>query len=182
MTNHMLDQGLLVARLVPGLLMAAHGSQKLFGWLGGHGIRGTGGFFEGLGFRPGALFAFAAGCGELFGGLLLALGLFGPVGPALTICVMLVAAASVHAKNGLFVTSNGIEVPLLYAAVALALALTGPGSLSLDDALGIGALWTPLLIWVVLLVGVACGLANLALRRPGGNQGPDPDSYPGGRS
>ena len=59
-----MDLGLLVARLVLGPLMAAHGAQKLFGWFGGHGLSGTGGFFESLGFRPGRLFALAAGLGE----------------------------------------------------------------------------------------------------------------------
>ena len=56
--------GLLVARLALGLLMAAHGSQKLFGWFGGHGLAGTGGYFESLGFRPGRTFALAAGLAE----------------------------------------------------------------------------------------------------------------------
>src|SRR5689334_24478826 len=88
--------GLLMVRVVVGLLMAGHGSQKLFGWFGGYGLSGTGGFFEGLGFRPGRLFAAAAGAAELVGGLLVALGLLGPVGPALILSVMLVAAVSVH--------------------------------------------------------------------------------------
>jgi putative oxidoreductase len=79
--------------------------------------------------------------------------------------IMIVAAVSVHAKGGVFATTNGIEVPLLYAIVAVALALTGPGRLSVDAALGIGSLWTPLLTWGVLLAGVAGGLANLAFRR-----------------
>jgi putative oxidoreductase len=74
----MIDQGLLLARLVVGLLMAAHGSQKLFGWFGGHGLAGVSGFFEGLGFRPGRLFAIAASAGELVSGILMAAGLLGP--------------------------------------------------------------------------------------------------------
>ena len=78
-----MDAGLVVARVVLGLLMASHGAQKLFGWFGGYGIAGTGGFLESLGFRPGRLFARTAGLGEFGGGLLVALGLFGPVGPAL---------------------------------------------------------------------------------------------------
>ena len=86
-----MDAGLLVARTVFGLVMAAHGSQKLFGWFGGYGLAGTGGFFESLGFRPGRFFAALAGSGELFGGLLLALGFLGPVGPALVLsCVAFV--------------------------------------------------------------------------------------------
>ncbi len=94
-----MDSGILALRLVLGLLMAAHGSQKLFGWFGGHGLAGTGGFFEGLGFRPGRAFAAAAATSEVGSGLLIALGLFGPVGPALMVSVMVVAAVSVHGRT-----------------------------------------------------------------------------------
>lgn len=161
-----MDTGLFLARLVLGLLMAAHGSQKLFGWFGGYGIAGTGGFFESLGFHPGRLFATAAGLGEFAGGLLLALGLLGPVGPALVVSVMIVAAITVHWQNGLFTASNGIELPLLYATGAVALALTGPGRYSLDALLGLTTVWTPTLAWIALALGIAGGVANLALRRP----------------
>src|SRR6266436_1621566 len=106
----LLNLGLLLIRVIFGLVMAAHGSQKLFGWFGGYGLAGTGGFFESLGFRPGRLFAALAGAGETFGGVLLALGFLGPVGPALVLSVMIVAAATVHWHHGLFATSNGIEV------------------------------------------------------------------------
>ena len=160
-----LSGGLLVARLVLGILMAGHGSQKLFGWFGGYGLAGTGGFFETLGFRPGRAFAAAASITEITGGLLLALGFLGPVGPALIISVMIVAAIAVHWKNGLFATSNGIEVPLLYAAGALTLALTGPGLFSLDAVLGLGSLWTPGIVWAAIAIGVVGGVVNLALRR-----------------
>jgi len=124
--------GLLVARIVLGLLMTAHGSQKLFGWFGGHGLAATGGMFESLGFRPGKMFATVAAATEVASGILVVLGLLGPIGPALMISVMIVAGASVHLRNGLFAMSNGIEVPLLYATGAAALALTGPGAYSLD--------------------------------------------------
>src|ERR1041384_1725505 len=128
--------GFLIARIVFGLLLAAHGTQKLFGWFGGYGLTGTAGFFEKLGFKPGRLFATAAALGEVAGGLLIALGLFGPVGPAIVVSIMIVAAVTVH-WHGVFATANGVEVPLLYATVAVALALTGFGLYSLDAALGI---------------------------------------------
>jgi putative oxidoreductase len=157
--------GLLIARLVFGLLMAAHGSQKLFGWFGGYGLNGTAGFMEKLGFRPGRLFATAAGLSEFAGGLLVALGLFGPVGPALFLSVMIVAAVTVH-WHGVFVTSNGVEVPLLYAAFAVAIALTGFGAYSLDSLLGLQWLSSPVIAVSVLIIGAIGGLGNLALRRP----------------
>ncbi len=131
-----MDSGLMLGRLVLGLLMAAHGTQKLFGWFGGYGIAGTGGFFESLGLKPGRVFAALAGLGELAGGLLLAAGFLGPLGPALVFAIMLVAIVKVHLHNGLLATSNGIELPLLYAAGAVARALTGPGHYSLDGLLG----------------------------------------------
>jgi len=161
-----LHEGLLLARLVFGVVMAAHGAQKLFGWFGGYGIAGTGGFFESIGFRPGKLFAFAAGSGEFAGGLLVALGFLGPIGPALMLSVMIVAAVSMHLKGGLFAQNNGIELPLLYSAAAVALALTGFGAYSFDAALGIASIWTPAVIWAALAIGVAGALTSLGLRRP----------------
>ncbi len=161
-----MDFGILIARLVLGLLMAAHGAQKLLGWFGGHGIAGTAGFFEALGFKPGKLFAVLASATELASGLLVALGFLGPLGPAAMLAVMVVAAGSVHWKNGVFAMSNGIEVPLLYATGAAALALTGPGAYSLDRLLGLTAVWTPAVASGALALGLVGGAVNLVLRRP----------------
>jgi putative oxidoreductase len=161
----LLNLGLLLIRLIFGLVMAAHGAQKLFGWFGGYGLAGTGGFFESLGFRPGKLFAFASGLSEFTGGGLFALGFMGPVGPALILAVMLVASISVHFRNGLFAATNGVEVPLLYATAAVGVALIGFGSFSLDVALGLATYWTPGLIGLALVAGVLGGIANLLLRK-----------------
>jgi putative oxidoreductase len=159
-----MNAGLLVVRIVFGLLMAAHGSQKLFGWFGGYGLAGTGGFFEQLGFRPGRLFAGAAAVAEITSGLLIAAGLLGPIGPALLISVMVVAIATVHISHGLFAQTNGIEVPLLYITAASGLAFTGYGAYSLDAAFGLASIWTPALTIAVLALGAIGGLSNLALR------------------
>ena len=102
-----MDAGLFIVRFVFGALMAVHGSQKLFGWFGGYGLAGTGGFFEGLGFRPGPFFAAAAGLAETLGGLLLVVGLFEPVGAMAVISVMIVAIGSAHWGHGLLATTNG---------------------------------------------------------------------------
>jgi len=161
-----MDFGILIARLVLGLLMAAHGAQKLLGWFGGHGIAGTAGFFEALGFKPGKLFAVLASATELASGLLVALGFLGPLGPAAMLAVMVVAAGTVHWKNGVFAMSNGIEVPLLYATGATTLALTGPGAYSLDQVLGLTAVWTPAVASGALALGLVGGAVNLVLRRP----------------
>jgi putative oxidoreductase len=159
-----MNEGLLIARLVLGVLMAAHGAQKLFGWFGGYGLTGTAGFFESIGFHPGRLFATAAAVGEVVSGLLVALGFLGPVGPALMLAVMIVAA-SVHWPNGVFAQNNGYEVPLLYGTVAVALALIGPGRFSLDALLGLSSLSTPIAGVFALLVAIAGGFGNVAIRR-----------------
>ena len=156
---------LLLLRVVAGLVMAAHGAQKLFGWFGGYGIAGTAGYFEQLGFRPGRAFATAAALAEFVGGLLIALGFLGPVGPAIVLATMIVAAVSVHWPKGLFAQNGGYELALLYAIVAVALALTGPGAYSIDAATGLASLWNQPLVLAALVVGIVGGIVNLAARR-----------------
>jgi len=85
------DLGILLIRVLFGVAIAAHGAQKVFGWFGGYGLKGTGGFFETLGFRPGVGFAAAAGLSEVGGGVLLTLGLLTPFGAGAVLAAMVVA-------------------------------------------------------------------------------------------
>ena len=130
-----MDIGRLLLRGVVGPLFVGHGTQKLFGWFGGHGVDGTGGFFENLGLRPGKRHATAAGWAEAGGGALLTLGAFTPLASLLISSTMVTAIRKVHAQNGPWVTQNGFEYNLTLIALTAALTETGPGRPSLDSAL-----------------------------------------------
>lgn len=122
-------------RLAVGATFAAHGAQKLFGWFGGYGLEGTAGWMASIGLEPGLLLAALAGGAEFFGGLLLILGLL--VRPAALVLAftMIIAIATVHFENGLFMSNNGYEFALALLVVSIGLAIRGAGSLSADRAL-----------------------------------------------
>jgi putative oxidoreductase len=126
---------LLILRIVAGLLFARHGTQKLFGWFGGGGIRGTGAAFDSIGLRPGPAQAAAAGMSELVGGLLLATGLLVPVAAMLVAATMTAAFVSVNSRKP---WDNDWDLNALYMATAFAIAGLGAGKISLDHAFGIG--------------------------------------------
>src|SRR5829696_2359460 len=128
--------GRFVLRAVIGAFFVGHGTQKLFGWFGGHGPTGTGQFFESIGLRPGRRNALAAGAAEAGGGALLAAGLATPAAAGSLAAVMLTAMRKVHLKNGPWVTSGGYEYTAVLLAALVAIAELGPGSWSLDAALG----------------------------------------------
>ncbi|QYJ92341.1 DoxX family protein [Shewanella spartinae] len=130
------DVGLapLVLRLPLGLIFAAHGAQKLFGWFGGYGLEGTGQWMASVGFEPGYLMALLAGSAEFFGGLALVLGLLTRPAAALTAFTMAVAM-TLHVGNGLFVSNNGYEFALILLAASLSLAVQGGGRYSVDKLL-----------------------------------------------
>ncbi len=149
------DVGLLVTRATTGGLLAGHGSQKLFGWFGGYGLQGTGGWLESLGMRPGHVWARAAVLGEVGGGLLTALGLFHPIGPILMLGPMGVAIEKVHWGKPIWVAEGGAELPATNVAVALGVALSGPGRYSLDRMLGIKVPgWLTALVAAGTLAGI----------------------------
>ena len=128
--------GRLLLRLVVGGLFVGHGTQKLFGWFGGHGLDATAQGFEQLGLRPGRQNAIAAGGAEAGGGALLALGLATPLASSVLIATMLTAIYRVHGTKGPWLSNGGYEYNLVLIAAALALAEVGPGALSLDGARG----------------------------------------------
>lgn len=131
----MMSIGLLIIRLVIGLSFVGHGAQKLFGWFGGYGIKGTGQWMESIGIKPGATMAFLAGLAEFAGGLLFALGLLPPIAGIMIAATMIVAIAKVHGPNGFWATQNGYELNLILIAVAIGVAFTGPGQYALDAVL-----------------------------------------------
>lgn len=128
--------GLAVLRALIGGLFIGHGTQKLFGWFGGHGPDATGQAFEGMGLRPGKQNALAAGAAEAGGGALLALGLFTPLAGAALTGTMTTAIATVHAPRGPWVTEGGWEYNGVLIAAVAAIVDAGPGRLSLDAARG----------------------------------------------
>ncbi|WP_163139636.1 DoxX family protein [Bacillus sp. 22-7] len=128
----MMDLGLLIIRLVIGILFVGHGAQKLFGWFGGHGLKGTGGWFESIGMKPGVMMALLAGSAELIGGILFALGFLTPLAALMIAGTMIMAIVKVHGPNGLWATSNGYEYNLTLLSVAIGITLIGPGQYALD--------------------------------------------------
>ena len=132
----MSDAGLsaLILRIPVGLILAAHGSQKLFSWFGGYGLEGTGQWMASVGFEPGYLMALLAGSAEFFGGLALVLGFMTRPAAAIIAFTMLVAM-TVHINNGLFVSNNGYEYALTLLVVAITITVQGAGSYSMDGLL-----------------------------------------------
>jgi putative oxidoreductase len=161
-----MDLGLLILRLVVGALFIGHGTQKLFGWFGGHGPSGTGGFLRSLGFQPGHRFAVVTGLAEAGGGLLLGLGLLTPLGAAAIIGVMATATIAVHAPNGIWNQNGGVEFTVTNIAIAQALAFVGPGAWSLDAALGLDLSGTWFGLAALALGGVAALLTLAARHHP----------------
>ncbi|MCM2253128.1 MAG: DoxX family protein [Ramlibacter sp.] len=125
----------LALRIAAGIIFAAHGAQKLFGWFGGYGLEGTGQWMASIGLGPGYLMALLAGSAEFFGGLALILGLFVRPAAAVLAVTMVVAILSVHIGKGLFMSNNGYEFGLALLVVSISLMISGAGRASVDGLL-----------------------------------------------
>ncbi|NDV91213.1 DoxX family membrane protein [Alteromonas sp. 345S023] len=126
----------LILRLPIGVILAAHGAQKLFAWFGGYGLEGTGQWMESIGLVPGFLMALLAGSAEFFGGIALIVGFLTRPAAALSAFTMVVAIFTVHASNGLFMSNNGYEFALSLLAATIALTIQGAGKFSIDSIIG----------------------------------------------
>ena len=160
----------LLRATVAGIFVE-HGTQKLFGWFGGHGPDGTGQFFDSIGLRPGRRHALAAGVAEAGGGALLALGLATPLAAAALGSVMVTALRTVVWRDGIKVGTGGYEMLLLASAVSLA--DLGPGRLSVDSLIGAdrrGARWA-----VLALGGAVAGSALAIASGRAGDEAGDPE-------
>lgn len=128
----------LALRIPVGIIFAAHGAQKLFGWFGGYGLEGTGQFFGSIGLNPGVLMALLAGLAEFLGGVALVFGMAVRPAAAALAFAMLVAIFAVHFSKGFFMSSGGYEYALALFAASVALLFSGAGRFSLDRALTSG--------------------------------------------
>ena len=167
-----LDLGLLIVRLVVGLLYIGHGSQKLFGWFGGNGLAGTNKMMDSLGLHPTEFWAWLAGLGEFGGGLLLALGFLNPLGPLGIIASMTFAIAKVHWAKGLWNTKGGGEFPLTVIAISLLVAWAGSGRFSLDAILGIALPTMTIFIVGIIAIAIVTAIGLVISNQPTAQQRP----------
>lgn len=156
MVTAQVDFGLLVLRMVIGLVMAGHGSQKLFGWFGGSGLSGFSGMLHRIGVRPSGLWAWVSALVETLGGVALALGFGTPFAAGLLIANLTTAIITVHWRNGFWSSNRGFEFPLTLVAGLLAIGLAGPGAY----ALGLNAIagLSPFVLFVATLAPSIVGM------------------------
>jgi putative oxidoreductase len=159
--------GIAILRAVIGGLFIGHGLQKLTGAFGGYGLEGTAGGFEQMGLRPGKVHATAAGVAEAAGGGLLLAGLATPLAASAITGTMTVAIEKVHKANGPWAANGGYEYNAVIIAALFAITADGPGSPSLDEALGIARNGTG---WGLfeLAAGIAGAFAMLKFADQGG--------------
>jgi putative oxidoreductase len=167
-------------RVTMGALFIGHGTQKLKGWFGGHGLHATANMFEHLGLRPGRRNAVAAGLAEAGGGAALALGLATPFASAALIGTMMTAIHRVHLKNGPWLTNQGYEYNLVLICAAALLAELGPGPVSVDHLLGTEESGTGWGLAAVVMGGAGAVVVHELAKSPpsGGPDAPEAPSTP----
>lgn len=161
------DLGLAVLRVGVGVPFALHGAQKLVGWFGGGGRRGTAAWFASLGFGDGRAATWLAGGAELLGGLGLAVGLATPLAAAGVAGAMTTAALVNRDAHGFWSVDKGWELNGYLIVVALAVALAGPGAVSVDAVVGLGpdgGPWHGPVAALPVLLGMAGGWLRWATR------------------
>jgi putative oxidoreductase len=152
---------LFVIRIVSGLLVAGHGSQKLFGWFEGPGLKNWSAATESMGMKPGSFFGPAGAIGEFGGGTLTALGFLNPIGPIAVVTMMILASIKAHWGKPIWASKGGAELALSFLAPTAAVALDGPGQYSLDSLLGV-----KLPRWVTALSLLGSAAAIVSATRP----------------
>ena len=155
----------LILRLVGGLILTAHGVQKLFGWFDGPGRAKWEQGLQAQGFRPARFWAYLNIVGEVGGGLSLIFGFLTPLGATGGFGAMVMAMGKVHWKNGFFNSKRGIEFTLVVMAIATAIGLAGPGTISLDQLFGINLPY-PVLFIILALVALLVDIVGLVMTRP----------------
>ena len=160
-----LSLGLLILRVVAGLTLAAHGSQKLFGWFGGPGFTKMAQGFQNQGLKPAWLWTGFVVIGEFGGGLSLAFGFLTPLGAAGIFGAMFMAIFKTHWKNGFWNSKRGLEFPLSLLTIGVTLGITGPGGYALDALFGI-ALPAPWLFIILAVVALLVDIFGLLMTRP----------------
>lgn len=172
-----MSAGLLILRVIGGLIIAAHGAQKLFGWFNGPGFAKQRQGQERMGFRPGWLWASLVVLGELGGGLSVALGFLTPLGAAGMVGAMFMAIFKAHWKNGFFNSNRGIEFPLSLLTIATGIGLAGPGPYSMDALFKLN-LPTPALFLALVAAAIIVDIIGLSISRPA----PAPAAEPAARA
>jgi putative oxidoreductase len=158
-TQHL---GLLILRVGLGVVLGAHGLQKLFGWWGGPGLSGFKNSLSDVGYQHADVLSYVSAGGEVVAAVLLILGLFTPVAAAGALAFLLnglLASISVrpHSHTFAYFLPDGHEYQITLIVAAAAVILSGPGRYGLDA--GRGWAYRPFIgSFVALIAGIAAGV------------------------
>jgi putative oxidoreductase len=157
---------MLILRLVVGIIFAAHGAQKAFGWWNGPGYRGWESAMNRMGLRPAPVWSTLSTGVELVGGLALAIGFLTPIAAALLVAQSLVIVLRAHWAAGFWNANRGFEFPLSLLGGTVAILFVGPGDWSIDALLPTGFAYASLVRWGVAAISVVVALIVVAIPKP----------------